>query len=100
MNHQEFVHFTKKIEATKDNKAAKIDEMIKSFIKSEIQSFMVIVLNPNFFSNLNCLIKLNGMLKISSGIEEKIINKKKHKKLEKIEDGNPAKLQITLKING
>ena len=39
------------------------------------------------------MIKLNGMLKISSGIEEKIINKKKHKKLERIDCGKPAILQ-------
>ena len=85
MNHQEFVHFTKNIDATKESKADIIIEIIPSFIKSEIQSFNVIVLKPNFFSNLNCLYKLKGMLKISSGIEEIIINKKKHKKLEKID---------------
>ena len=97
INHQEFEHFTKKIEATKESKADKINDIIPSFIKSETQSFNVIVLKPNFFSNLNCLIKLNGISKIVSGIEAKTINKKKHKKLEKIEDGKPAKLQITLK---
>ena len=100
INHQEFEDFTKKIEATKESKADKIKEIIASFIKSEIQSFKVIVLKPNFFSNLNYLIKLKGISKIVTKKEKKIINKKKHKKLEKMEEGNPAKLQIKLKIKG
>ena len=46
------------------------------------------------------LIKLKGMPKISSGIEEKIINKKKHKKLERIDVGKPVMLQVKLKTKG
>ena len=38
MNHQEFVHFTKKIEATKDNNAERISEIINSLIKKPMKN--------------------------------------------------------------